>query len=230
MKCGDVIQTIEPWLARHRRSAWKPIVEEGDGPATVSKFCGTPWISSNAPWPDCAHCKKPLQLFLQLDLNNLPEKVGQQFGAGLLQLVYCIREECKGYGGWEPFAVDLSRVRIVEPIHPSDSASPPPDDSFPARRIVRWERLDDLPDPQEHDELGLKYTYNFDEGTLRLECPELHFDITNRMNECPAEAIAASEIGDKLAGWPNWVQGVEYPRCPKCGKRMIQCFSTGLRG
>ena len=26
--------------------------------------------------------------------------------------------------------------------------------------------------------------------------------------------------GDKLYGWPGWVQGVEYPSCTKCSKPM----------
>ena len=45
----------------------------------------------------------------------------------------------------------------------------------------------------------------------RIECPELDFDLTNPMNECPAEEIANSELGDKLAGWPAWIQDLEYP-------------------
>ena len=26
--------------------------------------------------------------------------------------------------------------------------------------------------------------------------------------------------GDKLAGWPYWVQDVEYPKCPTCDRLM----------
>ena len=46
------------------------------------------------------------------------------------------------------------------------------------------------------------------------------------MNDCPAEEIASSEPGDKLAGWPAWVQGVEYPNCPRCGRRMAHVFQV----
>src|SRR5262245_39010278 len=95
MTAEEIIQKLEPWLAKHRRPAWKPIVEDGDGLATVSKFSGTPWIGPDAPWLDCGHCKKPLQLFLQLDLSDLPEELGQCFGVGLLQLFYCTRDECQ---------------------------------------------------------------------------------------------------------------------------------------
>jgi Domain of unknown function (DUF1963) len=128
-------------------------------------------------------------------------------------------------GGWEPFADDLSRVRVVVPTGPGLVTSLPEQDGpWPAKRIVGWDRFDDLPTPCEHDQLGLTYTYDFDARTLRFECPELDFDLTNRMSECPVEEIAMSESGDKLGGWPAWVQDVEYPQCPQCGRQMIHVF------
>ena len=30
--------------------------------------------------------------------------------------------------------------------------------------------------------------------------------------------------GDKLAGYPMWVQGVEYPNCPVCNEQMRLLF------
>ena len=38
-----------------------------------------------------------------------------------------------------------------------------------------------------------------------------------------AEALAEQDFprsGEKLRGWPAWVQSVEYPSCPECGRRM----------
>jgi uncharacterized protein YwqG len=227
MKCGEIVEMLEPWLARQRRPAWKPIVQEGDGPSTVSKFCGTPWIAADAPWPECEHCKMPLPLFLQLDLEDLPKELGKRFGTGLLQLFYCTRDDCQGYGGWEPFADDLSRVRIVQPSLSSQvTFAPRQDGYFPAKRIVGWTRFTDLPMPCEHDELGLTYTYDLDAGTLRLECAEVDLDLANPMDDCSAEEIATSELGDKLVGWPAWVQNVEYPHCPRCGRRMVHVFQV----
>jgi uncharacterized protein YwqG len=227
MTAEEIVQKLEPWLAKHRRPAWKPIVEDGGGSTTASKFCGTPWTGPDAPWPDCGHCGKPLQPFLQLDLDDLPAELGRPFGTGLLQLFYCTRDECEGYGGWEPFADDLHRVRIVRPAGPVHEAAVPQQEvHFSPKRIVGWTPFIDLPKPEEHRELGLKYTYDFDAGTLRLECPELHLDITNPMNACPAERIANSKLGDKLAGWPAWIQNVEYPNCPRCGRRMFHVFQV----
>lgn len=50
--------------------------------------------------------------------------------------------------------------------------------------------------------------------------------MTNPMNACPAEEIATATPVDKLGGWPAWVQGVEYPSCPRCGKRMVLVFQV----
>ncbi|HEY7328275.1 MAG TPA: DUF1963 domain-containing protein [Gemmataceae bacterium] len=46
------------------------------------------------------------------------------------------------------------------------------------------------------------------------------------MDDCPAEEIAISQPRDKLAGWPYWIQNVEYPSCPRCGQQMIHVFQV----
>jgi hypothetical protein len=93
-------------------------------------------------------------------------------GAGLLQLFYCTSDECRSEGGWEPFTDDLSRVRVVHPSGPGLKISLPRQDRcFPAKRVVGWTRFIDLPMPSEHEELGLKYTYHFDEGRYGWNAP-----------------------------------------------------------
>jgi uncharacterized protein YwqG len=32
------------------------------------------------------------------------------------------------------------------------------------------------------------------------------------------------KTGDKLLGWPAWIQGIEYPECPDCGDSMKLIF------
>jgi uncharacterized protein YwqG len=227
MTTEEIVKKLEPWLAKHRRPAWKPVVQSSDGPATVSKFCGTPWVGKGAPWPECGHCREPLQPFLQLDLDDLPAELGQPVGTGLLQLFYCTRDECQGYGGWEPFADDLSRVRVVHPTGTRTKPSVPQQDgSFPPKWIVGWKRFIDLPKPEEHRELGLKYIYAHKAGTVRLECEELGLAFDNIRDSYLAENVANSELGDKLGGWPAWVQNVEYPHCSRCGRRMVHVFQV----
>ncbi|MFT3883156.1 MAG: DUF1963 domain-containing protein [Gemmatales bacterium] len=226
MTGSDILRQLEPWLVRQTRTAWKPVAEPGEGLLTSSKFGGTPWTGADAPWPECGNCKLPLPLLLQLDLNNLPPELGQRFGTGLLQLFYCTREECQGQGGWDPFGDDLSRVRVVQPVGAGTSAPLEGVEMLPSKQIVGWTSLSDRPAPGEHEENGLKHSYDFSAKTLRLECPEVQFDITYPMDEFPVEEIAVSTPGDKLAGWPYWVQNVEYPSCTKCGSQMELVFQV----
>src|SRR5262249_10333174 len=94
------------------------------------------------------------------------------------------------------------------------------------KRIVGWQRFTDQPCPTEHEELGLIYHYQFKAGTVRLECPELGLVFENARAAKLAESISTSANGDKLGGWPDWVQGVEYPNCSQCGQRMALVFQV----
>ena len=46
------------------------------------------------------------------------------------------------------------------------------------------------------------------------------------MNDCPAEEIEISVPRDKLAGYQAWVQGVQYPHCPRCERQMAHVFQV----
>ena len=37
-------------------------------------------------------------------------------------------------------------------------------------------------------------------------------------------ALEFPHSGEKLGGWPMWVQSVEYPSCPECGAEMTLLF------
>lgn len=185
-------------LARFARKAWKPIVEEGDGPVGVSKYSGIPWLAPGEAWPACKNCGKPMQLFLQLDLATIPGELSGQFGQGLIQLFYCTsskplcEDECESYFG----NTQAMCVRLVPGGTPTGSPQANPvAKAFDASRIVRWEaQPEEVPTITELAELGV------DAG--EEEPPNM------------------APLGDKLGGWPHWIQGVEYGKCDKCGEAM----------
>lgn len=190
----------------YKRSAWKPIVAEGDGSRLDSKFAGTPFLSSNEEYPLCGNCEKPLQLFLQLDLGKLPDALDDEFGHGLLQFFYCTSEEpfcevdCEAYF---PFAKSVL-IRIIEPANlknPNENASF--SGAFPPKLITGWEETDDYPNWEESVSLGI----------------ERDSPVTKILIESEY-----TSNGDKLAGYPFWIQGVEYPACPVCGEQMRLLF------
>jgi uncharacterized protein YwqG len=99
------------------RRVWKPVVENKDGSILASKFSGSPFLETGEEYPHCRNCNKPLQLFVQLNLNELPDQIGGEFGEGLLQLFYCTNQEplceveCEAF---LPFAKSVL-IRIVQP-------------------------------------------------------------------------------------------------------------------
>jgi hypothetical protein len=198
--------SIHTPLVPFKRSAWIPQVADGDGGLTDSKFSGTPWLDKSEEWPRCPNCGKPIQLFLQLNLDRLPEQVRGEYGSGLLQLFYCTSTEpmcdaeCEAFF---PFSRSVT-VRLVTPgDKPNAAPAPEIERPFPPKIIVGWREVEDYPGWQESEELG-----------VALEDSEW-------------EALGEGGYprpGDKLAGWPNWIQGVEYPNCPVCGERMRLVF------
>ena len=90
----ELLAQTSRWLDGYKRTAWKPIVADGDGRNTSSKFSGGPWLSGDESWPLCGWCKNPLHLFLQLDLSALPDELDNRHGKGIFQFFFCTREEC----------------------------------------------------------------------------------------------------------------------------------------
>jgi uncharacterized protein YwqG len=229
METSEVIRQLKPWIEQHKRLAWKPITQDGDSGLTSSKFAGTPWIAEDDTWPLCNSCQQPLQLFLQLNLAKLPQSLKGKFGEGLLQLFYCIRGNDKGpcdaIDSWEPFSDTASLVRIIQVKgNPLIIDLAQKSQSFPVRSIIGWEEIDDYPNPQEHSQLGLKYNYDWKNNTVNIACEELDLVIENIQDEYLAENISTSQAGDKLRGWPLWIQDTEYPQCPVCNEQMDFVF------
>jgi uncharacterized protein YwqG len=237
---GEVLAALGPWLESRRRAAWRPVVAAGEPSGSLSKFCGVAWLVPGEPAPTCGECGRTLRLFVQLDLGALPHELGERFGSGVLQLFYCVDQdddavsgsdrECFQDEAWAPFSDVASRVRIVprDALHPPDPS--PGSDGLPAAAIVGWDRFDDLPDPEDHSAAGLAVAYDFGTRTASLRCDEVGLAASIGIDDLPVEDIAEAADGDKLAGWPYWVQGSEYPTCPHCGTSMqlvVQITSEG---
>jgi hypothetical protein len=222
-----VLRALSPWIERHRRRAWKPILGEDDtGAATprASHFGGAPSLRAGEDAPRCALCDQPIDLLLELDGRETP--AGSPWtGPLILQVFYCCA--CEEF---EPF----SEAHLVRAVRADELASPATGaaeaaEYLPHRAITAWEPFDDSPHPEEQDRLGLHLDYDFKAGRVAVRCPELALNMPNLDLEARdadgnelAEAIGMAAPGDKLGGWPGWIQGVEYPSCPRCATSM-QC-------
>lgn len=192
---------------RYLRTPWRPVVQEGDADLTDSKFSGMPWLASDESWPCCKNCQQPMQLFLQLNLDELPASLNTEFGSGLLQLFYCTNSDRKGSCEeicenwfWNERGM---LVRVVQPDATQNFLpSSPVRDALAARTIVSWE-------------------------PLQQECPSydeiMELEELTEAEEEEMEDVSP-DTGDKLWGWPCWVQNIEYPSCQKCGSTMGLLF------
>jgi len=206
--------SFEPWFQDHKRTAWKPVVEKKDGALTDSKMSGTPLLP-DGQWPLCGSCQQPLQLFVQLNLAELPS-AAPDFGSGLIQFFFCTNEDagCYADGYGDPFA-DCQIVRRLDMPTNLPAKIQPPKGSFPARRIVDWSAIDDFPSCAERESLGLTYG---NDNILR--CAEIGVEQEMSIDDYFDGSYNHAFRGNKLAGWPTWVQNVEYATCRKCDALM----------
>jgi len=233
-------------FAALRRPAWIPQTEPGDGAPTDSKFAGTPYLGESGEWPPCRDCRRPIQLFLQLNLDELPEAARGEFGSGLLQFFHCTYYDtsCDQFYDTTPHFSNGIILRLMpvaggartqggasraaEAAAAGPQAAPAPEPAsrwkkmlvglltqvgavarpdpgtvpLPPRRIVGWREVYEYPEYWEAAEL---LGYEPEEFELELDA-------------------AGPQGGDKLGGWPSWVQDIDYPDCPTCGRRMRHVF------
>lgn len=196
-------------LAHLRRRAYRPTLEAGDGVATDSKLGGTPYLADPNAWPLCGNCSQPMALAVQLNPAQLPEPLRKEFGVDLIQLFYCDSDDplcVDDAEAWEPFSgASLARQIAVT----GDAATPArrPGREYAPAVIRDWSMVDDYPNDEERERLNTH---------LEDSEEELARELTH--------------LGDKLSGWPYWVQGIEYPSCTECGKTMRLVFQVDSAG
>lgn len=198
---------LDPIVGPYRRDAWLPIVAQQTSSPLSSKFSGIPALANKELWPCCENCNEPMQLFLQLNSNDLPDPAKNNFGEGILQVFYCTNQEKECEVTCEAF-FPFSNSTLVRIVNYSPEQISVPEissvkDAYPEKEIVAWETVDDYPNWEELESLGV---------SLSDEQAELLFETGFPLPN------------DKFLGWPQWVQGVEYPKCPKCGKYMKLVF------
>jgi hypothetical protein len=217
----DVKEAFAAWRTKHARRAWRAVCVEGG--AGGAQFGGSPLLGSGERWPSCESCDQPMQFFLQLPLASLPRGFSTR-GEGTLQLFYCSQDDgsCET---WRPF----SGTHVVRLLSGATNVTEHPDGlaAFPLRSIERWSEFVDYPHPEEHDRLGLVYDYDFTKRLVSVSCDDLGVALRGLdIDMNVAEAIAEAEAGDKLGGWPLWIQSIEYPSCPQCGRVMELVFQV----
>lgn len=217
MTLDDLDQFAVAFRRAHARPAWRP---DTDGPAghATNWFGGVPLRRRGEPWPVCGSCRKPMQFFVQLDLAALPAACAVPQRSGLLQVYYCSADdgEC---ATWQPFS-GTARIEVV-PATGDLVAMRGPTEPLAQTAFAGWQPFADPPHPEDFAALGLELDYDFANKTVGVRCSNPPFVADGfAIDQNIAERIAISATGDKLGGWPYWVQSSEYPSCPVCGVAM----------
>ncbi|WP_018343858.1 DUF1963 domain-containing protein [Cytophaga aurantiaca] len=201
----EFIKTIDI-LSKFKRKAYLPRVNENPNSfSTQSKIGGFPYLRNENDWPICPNCQKNMQLFLQLNLNDLPERKDE----GLIQLFYCTTSDpvCEfDLDAFFPFskAVNCRKIDILGESH---KIEPVIDEVFNEKIIVDWIPVDDHPHFEEYQQLGIE------------------LDLQDGIYELMEERKIGLPISkDKLFGWPYWVKSVEYPYDRKTETQMELLF------
>lgn len=200
----DPVERLYQELKPFERTAYIPTVEETAPTFSAdSKIGGYPYLRSQEDWPTCPNCGNHLQLFLQLDMSNLPEQPQE----GLLQFFFCTNRKlhcAEIFDSFLPYSQAHS-TRLITPEGPSAYITPQIDELFPERRIINWEARIDYPHYVELDQLGINASWRVYEQMEKMD-----------KGKCLT--------GDKLFGWPHWVQGPEYPQDRETGTSMNMVF------
>ena len=219
MSPKEIRDAFQPWREAHARPAWKLLSDPGA--SSRSWFGGLPLaVGHDDPWPSCASCNAPMRLMLQLDLADLPEGFDAALREGVLQVFYCGSDD-GSCDTWAPF----SGTHVLRVVEPSQVEANPPGDieTWPKVPVTGWRRFEDAPDPEEHERLGIEYTYDFNRDVVHVRStePEIVLEgIGLDLDPDVEHVISTAARGDKLGGWPHWVQGPEYPICPECEEPM----------
>jgi hypothetical protein len=148
-----------------------------------------------------------MQLFVQLRSDELPAEQAERVAGGYVQLFYCTSSEplCEvDCDAWAPHSRSTLLRFLPATSAVAEHGESPVADAFPAKRIVGWTAVTDHPSTQELEQLGVTLADGESEA----------LDLADRV---PSD-------GEKLAGWPLWIQGIEYPRCRRCGEAMELLF------
>jgi len=228
---SDPVKKLQPWGAQHCRIAYAPVTHEGHGPDRGSRFNGSPFLAEGEAWPACTLCAKPMPLFLQLNLDELPREYTGRFGSGLLQLFYCVGEcEFQDAEAWATFDHKTKTVRVIPPDAVGAIAAPR-EVGLVAKpqAITSWVSHSECCNSEEAEEYGIAMDYERERtgANVRFRCDALGINtgwLNQRDEDRVNEEIFHPSGGDKLGGWPNWIQSPEYPNCPECGARMQLVF------
>lgn len=238
------LDLLKSKLSHLKRKAWEPIVQEGDGAITASKFAGKPWLNEGEEYPTCPNCSKPMQLFLQLNLDELPKHLKSRFGSGILQFFYCTNsgvlkldtglsgrtvEECETliknlpenmvlgtWGGSVDWEGNIGKIKILKPHHCEEECDGW--DAFSRCQFIRIVQPINVSATFEIPEIEGLFEPTLIVGWLEVDnYPSLdELDTLGVMLEQDEEDILIYQLDQGGDKLAGWADWVQFPQYPNC--------------
>ncbi len=195
-------RTVEALAKKLARTAWIPKLLAGDDKhPLVSKLGGSPYRPENDDGLECGRCGKDMTLYLQLLRADVPPAWRRVFASDLVQLFMC-DSECQANYGWAAFAPSTCARHVADDT--AHAARAHHAEPYPEQWIVGWDERVDYPATED----------------IRLEVPDADsLEVGEEFRERGDVTLA----GEKLGGWPCFIQAAERPTC-KCGTTMEPFF------
>ncbi len=156
------------------------------GDKNTSKCGGSALLKSSEEWPTCGNCSKPMPLFVQLDLAEVPSIESSD----IFQLFYCNSKD--------PLC-EVDQIMIDEPI------------THLLRVIPRDQKQykETKPPILEHP-ITPKQIVEFIEKKDQPHLEDLidFYKVIDKQPRCQTK--------DKVGGWPSWDQVPDWPKCTTC--------------
>jgi predicted DNA-binding WGR domain protein len=236
MTLEQVHSAFEPWREKYHRPTWFPIFEDTDGTLIDSKFGGTPALLPDEEIPRCSTRGTPMQLILQLNLDQLPTELAGQLGQGLIQIFLSLdfdaTEDDEAF--FEKAVPRVEPTQICRLIALDQIAHEPvtlPIGAFSGKRITGWTRAASYPHVDEYTQHGIDYE-SFPENEeediiVKAACEEFNVRFVSDDDEIQWE-ISPDIDGCRLWGHPAWYGDKLIKICNVCAQpmRMIFEFET----
>eukprot|EP01084_Bolivina_argentea_P301748 520649_1 len=244
-----LLQYITPQIIP--RPFWTPETEEKENISVLSsKYGGKPLLFANEEWPKCGRCNNFMPLFVQLNVNNLPNEYKQKYVPKnkngnilwkdhLIQLFYCCNiDNCDD--GYEAFN-NQHKQRLI-PIPNDNNIDKYKDDEYlnEIMKIIK-EKCDNGDIDWENNEVEItewNKQENVEGAVYQIE-DELQKTFSNKDMCLDDENFGIGVLmfvednflneEDKLWGFPAFINDYEYPDCcqAECdGKLRGMIFQT----
>lgn len=191
---ATIKRNIKKHFKKLGRPCWRPKLRKKLSKRhalSAGRFGGYPPLLEGEPWPTCPSCGVQLSFAVQLDLAALPDAHPLAGCDGIVQVFFC--PDCPGEALARRLPADAALVHGVA-LH--DGA-----EVFPTRQFTRWyKKKTDYPYREPGDA-------DFDAALAKLDVDEEN------------SLFLFNLQGDKLGGWPNWVQDNAWPEASN-GARM----------